>query len=90
MGTVPYELLAFILTPLLSALGTLFWLVIREKDRRLEDKENQMKRLQDSVDNYRDATLPALDSIQQSLKQLADLIEGIERNTISSGRRYGR
>lgn len=87
MGTIPFEVVAFILTPLLGALGTLFGLVIREKDRRLEDKEAQMKRLQESVDSYRDATIPALDSIQQSQHQLANLIENIERNS-ATGRRY--
>lgn len=88
MGTVPYELLAFIITPLLSALGTLFWLVIREKDRRLEDKEAQMKRLQDSIDSYRDDTLPALESIQESQKRLADLFESFEQSAASGRGRY--
>jgi hypothetical protein len=79
MDAVPYELVVLVLTPLLSAVGTLFWLVIREKDRRLEDKDTQLKQVQDEW-------VPALDSLQSSLKQLADLVE---RNEQSAGTPFG-
>jgi hypothetical protein len=75
---VPIEFVALFLTPLLTALGTLFWLVMREKDNRLRDKEQQLERMTKTVDSYRDQTIPALDNLQASVKTLADLFERTE------------
>jgi hypothetical protein len=72
---VPIELVGLFLTPLLTAVATLFWLVVREKERRIEEKTTKIEKLEEAVESHRAQTLPALDNLQRSMVRLTDLYE---------------
>lgn len=80
MGDVPIELVGLFLTPLLSTIGVLFWLVIGEKNKRIDEKTVKIKTLEKLVEVHRDQTLPALNNLQQSMVRLTDLYERQERS----------
>lgn len=90
---IPFEFVSLILTPLLTAVGTLFVFLNREKTGRLEDcrksieeRDRRITRLESIVSDYRDRSLPALDSVNSTLKRLTDLYED---QNVSSRRSNG-
>lgn len=73
---VSFEILAAVLiTPILSAVGALFWLLIRTQNNRLEDYKER-------VEKYDEEILPALRSIEQALVKLADLYEKQQKERV--------
>lgn len=66
---ISFEVLAAVLiTPILSAVAALFWLLIRTQNNRLEDYKER-------VEKYDKEILPAMRSIEQALVKLTDLYE---------------
>lgn len=66
---VSFEILAAVLfTPILTAIGSLFWLYNRTQNARLEDYKER-------VQKYDEDILPAMRSIEQALVKLTDLYE---------------
>lgn len=75
MTEVPIQFVGIVLAPLLTAIGTLFWLVIAEKNKRIEEANTRLTKLEETV-------LPALGSLENSVSRLTDLYEIRERRDV--------
>jgi hypothetical protein len=80
---IPAELLfTALVTPILGAIATLFWLLNREKDKRISDRDTSIANrdtrivaLESAIQVYRDQIVPTLRAQQAATEQLADLLE---------------
>lgn len=68
---------ALIVTPIFAAIAALFWQLIKQYQARLEDRDRQIVELTKALDQYREGTLPALHSVQNSQERLADVFEAL-------------
>lgn len=80
---LPFEIIvSALVTPILGAVATLFWLLNKEKDKRLSDRDaaivSQEKRitsLETTVEQYRNEVIPAQQSTMRSVSKMADVLE---------------
>jgi hypothetical protein len=80
---IPAELLfTALVTPILGAIATLFWLLNKEKDKRISDRDTSIANrdtrivaLESAIQVYRDQIVPTLRAQQAATEQLADLLE---------------
>lgn len=73
---VSFEVLAGVFfTPILTAIGTLFWLYTRAQNGRLEDYKERVRKYDEDI-------LPAMRSIEQALVKLTDLYEKQQKERV--------
>ncbi len=80
---IPFEIIiSALVTPILGAVATLFWLLNKEKDKRLSDRDvaiaSQEKRivsLETTVEQYRNEVIPAQQGTMRSISKMADILE---------------
>jgi hypothetical protein len=73
-------LITTLVLPILSAIAALFWLLNKEKDKRIEDRDktidsqnSRISSLETTVAQYRDSIIPAIQAGQRATVELADL-----------------
>lgn len=73
-------------TPILACISTLFWLLNKEKDKRLEDRDRAVEKQDqiiskqnETIELYRFQIIPSIQKTQESVTRLADLYERQER-----------
>lgn len=91
LSTEMISLLAGIfVAPLLTAIGALFWQLAGIWKARYQDARSDNDKLQEVIDSYRKESIPAMASLQDSLRRLADLVEKLDRRLERLEDRIGR
>lgn len=78
------------ITPLLTAIGALFWQLAGIWKARYQDARADNEKFQNVIESYRKENIPAMASFQDSLKRLADVIEKMDERLARLEDKYGR
>ncbi len=73
---IPIELIiTTLITPILGAIATLFWLLNREKNARLEDRDKAIGRMEERLKFYEEQLIPTERATQEALRNMAEILE---------------